>query len=298
MLARRAAASVAAIVSHLTLLALGLLAAAAVGAASFLLWRRLRLRQRLLRRVLRRGPRLRHPVVLVHGLLGFDTVELAGVHHEYFRGLPTLLEAQGCCVHRARVAPAGSVTERAEALAGCVRALPARKVNILAHSMGGLDARYAIAKLGLADRVASLTTVATPHRGTALADLGTGLVGGRLGHALGRLGVPLDGLNDLTTARTVDFNATVPDVSGVAYGSVVGVSRARRRTHPLLLPGWLYLRSAAGENDGLVPTFSQPWGEVLAEIEADHWAQIGWSRHFDAPAFYEKLLGELRGRGF
>src|SRR6185369_6230360 len=104
---------------------------------------------------------------------------------------------------------------RAEALAGCVRALPSRKVNILAHSMGGLDARFAIARLGLADRVASLTTVATPHRGTALADLGKGLVGGRLGHALGRLGVPLDGLNDLTTVRTGDFNATVPDASGV-----------------------------------------------------------------------------------
>jgi len=280
------------------LLALGLIAAAAAGAAGLLLWRHLRLRKRLLRRVLRRGPRLRHPVVLVHGLLGFDTVQLAGVRHEYFRGLPALLEAQGCSVHRARVAPAGSVAERAEALASCVRALPSRKVNILAHSMGGLDARYAISKLGLADRVASLTTVATPHRGTPLADLGSGLVGGRLGRALGKLGVPLSGLNDLTTARSGDFNATVPDVPGVAYGSVVGVSRARRRTHPLLLPGWLYLRSAAGENDGLVPSASQPWGDLLAEIEADHWAQIGWSRHFDASAFYEKLLGELRGRGF
>jgi triacylglycerol lipase len=298
LLARRAAASVAAIVSHLTLLALGLLAAGGAGAAGFLLWRRLRLRQRLLRRVLRRGPRLRHPVVLVHGLLGFDTVQLAGFRHEYFRGLPALLEAQGCCVHRARVAPAGSVAERAEALAACVRALPDRRVNILAHSMGGLDARYAIAKLGLADRVASLTTVATPHRGTPLADLGSGLVGGRLGRALVQLGVPLGGLNDLTTARSADFNATVQDVPGVAYGSVVGVSRARRRTHPLLLPGWLYLRSAAGDNDGVVPSASQPWGELLAEIEADHWAQIGWSRHFDAPAFYQKLLRELRGRGF
>jgi hypothetical protein len=47
-----------------------------------------------------------------------------------------------------------------------------------------------------------------------------------------------------------------------------------------------------------VPVTSQHWGEVLAEIEADHWAQIGWSRHFDAAAFFEQILRELRGRGF
>lgn len=55
----------------------------------------------------------------------------------------------------------------------------------------------------------------------------------------------------------------------------------------------------------MVPAASQAWGEVLREIEADHWAQIGWSpqlrgsvEKFDALAFYEELLRELRGRGF
>jgi triacylglycerol lipase len=141
---------------------------------------------------------------------------------------------------------------------------------------------------------------ATPHRGTPLADLGTEVLGERLGlrWALARLGVELDGLYDLTSDRTASLNETARDATGVAYCSVVGVAPARRHTHPLLLPAWTYLRSAAGANDGLVPSSSQPWGEVLAEIDADHWAQIGWSRHFDAPAFYERLLGELRGRGF
>ena len=48
----------------------------------------------------------------------------------------------------------------------------------------------------------------------------------------------------------------------------------------------------------MVPITSQARGEVLREIEADHWAQIGWSRGFDATSFYEDLLRELRGRGF
>jgi hypothetical protein len=49
----------------------------------------------------------------------------------------------------------------------------------------------------------------------------------------------------------------------------------------------------------VVPANSQAWGEVLREVEADHWAQIGWwSRGFDAASLYEDLLRELRGRGF
>jgi triacylglycerol lipase len=277
-----------------TLLALALVAALGL---AWLGWRRWPWWRR---RRSRREPRLRHPVVLAHGLLGFDAIELGGVRRDYFLGLPALLAARGCAVHSPRLGAVASIATRAEALAACVRALPDRRVNVVAHSMGGLDARYAVARLGLAGRVASLTTVGTPHTGTPLADLGAGLLGEklRLRAALERCGVGLDALYDLTTERMAAFNAAVPDVRGVAYGSVVGVALARRRTHPLLLPGWLYLRSAAGENDGLVPGSAQRWGEVLDEIDADHWAQIGWSRHFDAAAFFERLFDELRGRGF
>ncbi len=280
--------------------ALGPLAIAACGAvlvalAAWFLWRRLRARH-LLRR---RAPRLRHPIVLAHGLLGFDAIAVAGVRNEYFRGLPDKLARHACAVHRPRVAAAGSVAARAEELAACIRALPDRRVNVIAHSMGGLDARYAIARLGIGSRVASLTTIGTPHLGTPLADLGTG-VGKRLGvmATLERLGIPVGAFYDLTTARMAEFNRAVPDARAVSYASVVGVARRKRRTNPLLLPGHLYLLGHGGENDGLVPAASQRWGEVLCEIDADHWAQIGWSLHFDAAAFYDRLLTELRGRGF
>ena len=93
------------------------------------------------------------------------------------------------------------------------------------------------------------------------------------------------------------FNREVPDAQGVAYASVVGRS-GRLRTNPLLWPSHLYLAECSGPNDGVVPTTSQARGEVLQEIEADHWAQIGWGRGFDAVSFYEELLRELRGRGF
>ena len=84
---------------------------------------------------------------------------------------------------------------------------------------------------------------------------------------------------------------------GVVYGSVVGIAARRRDVNPLLLPTYLWLGDRGGASDGVVPAESQRWGEVVATIEADHWAQIGWSRRFDAAEFYVELLRDLRGRG-
>ncbi|HSN90772.1 MAG TPA: alpha/beta fold hydrolase [Anaeromyxobacteraceae bacterium] len=279
------------------------IALAALGVAALLLlawrlWRRRRLPRRIARRM-RRAPAPRYPVVLAHGLFGFDQIRVGFSRQDYFRGVPARLQGEGWVVHRARVASAASVATRADELAAFIRDLPGPRVNVVAHSMGGLDARYALARLGLADRVASLTTVGTPHLGTPVADLGEELADrARLRGALERMGLRMDALRDLTTERMAWFNREVPDVRGVAYGSVVAVVRRKRDVNPLLLPTYLWLAERGGENDGMVPAASQRWGEVLAEIEADHWAQIGWSRRFDAAGFYADLLRELRGRGF
>jgi triacylglycerol lipase len=238
-------------------------------------------------------------VVLAHGLFGFDEVAVVGRRHAYFRGVRERLEASHWEVNVARVARLGSVSERGRALARFIQSLDAGRVNVIAHSMGGLDARWAIAYLGLGTRVASLTTIGTPHRGTPLADLGTGLAETAGLKALSRaVGLDLRVLRDLSTEHMATFNKETPPTDGVFYGSVIGVARAQSRTNPLLWPTRLYLASCAGENDGLVPASSQRFGDVLAEIEADHWAQIGWSPHFDAIEFYASLLRELRGRGF
>jgi triacylglycerol lipase len=270
------------------------LAALAAGAAA--LWLRTRRRWRTRRAHRRATPR--YPVVLAHGLLGFDEIRLGRARHDYFRGVSSRLEQDGCVVHRCRVARTASVAERAAELAAFVRAVPARRVNLVAHSMGGLDARYALARLGLDRSVASLTTVGTPHLGTPLADLGAGLGRvARLWPALERMGLNVEAFHDLTTERMAEFNRAVPDARGVMYASVVGAPPRRREVTPLLVPSWLWLGAAEGANDGMVPAASQRWGDVLREIDADHFAQIGWSRRFDAAGFYAELLRELRGRG-
>ena len=234
-------------------------------------------------RKLRRAPKPtapRLPVVLAHGFLGFDEIGLGNRKHLYFRGIGEQLERAGAQLYCPRVPPASSISARAARLADLIRAF---------------DARFAISRLGLADKVASLVTIGTPQLGTPLADAGHAVFG-RITRLLRKL-VDLTGFGDLTTEGMAKFNLEVPDAQGVAYASVVGRS-GRLRTNPLLWPSHLYLAECSGPNDGVVPTTSQAHGEVLREIEADHWAQIGWGRGFDAVSFYEELLLELRGRGF
>jgi triacylglycerol lipase len=269
-----------------------------VAAVLLVLGLRIRLRRARVGRRLRRPAReLKHPLVLAHGLMGFDEISIAGVRHEYFRGVPSRLLAGGARVHVPRLSPLASVADRARQLAAAVNAVDAKKVNLVAHSLGGLDARYAIAKLDLAPKVASLVTIGTPHRGTPIADLGTSL-GDRLGMklVLDTLGVDVRVLYELTTVQMARFNAEVPDASGVWYASYCASSA--RGVHPLLKPTQLLLSRQAGANDGMVPVSSQRWGELLAEIDADHWAQIGWSDGFDTAELYLRVVQELKARGF
>jgi triacylglycerol lipase len=274
-----------------------LAAGVAVAVAALVLFLWLRRRRRARRPLLLRRTTPRHPVVLAHGLLGFDAIRIGRARTDYFRGISARLERDGCVVHRCRVAKTASIADRAAELAAFVNELGARRVNLVAHSMGGLDARYALAKLGLHRKVASLVTIGTPHRGTPLADLGAGLAARGVLGALRRIGMNVDAFHDLTTPRIEAFNRIVRDAPGIHYASVVGAPPRRGDVSPILVPTFLWLGEAAGQNDGMVPALSQRWGDVVWEIGADHFAQIGWSHRFDAGELYAELLRELRGRG-
>ncbi len=235
----------------------------------------------------------RHPIVLVHGIMGLG-------EERYFRGIAQHLAVRGAVVREPQLPPFASVPERAARLASFIRELPDPRVNLIAHSMGGLDARWAITKLDLGDRVASLTTIGTPHRGTPLADLkdlAPAAVARRLG---AQLGLASEALDWLTTARMARFNDEIPDDPRVAYASVIGRvdSAGVLDMNPLLVPSHRYVRRRAGTNDGLVPTTSQHWGDVLFEVPADHWAQIGWLSRFDTRTIYDEILSSLVARGF
>ena len=186
-----------------------------------------------------------HAIVLAHG---FDA---STTNRWSFYKVADKLTADGHLVHSAQVSPYKGVPARAAQLAAHVdaalaecRAKPgcdASKVHIIAHSKGGLDSRYLISKLGYGDRVASLTTISTPHHGSNIADVLLKLIPDDVAGAVnaiasvwGRSFTERDLADDsdvraaLTSISEKDthdnFNPQVPDDPRVTYLSWAGVS--------------------------------------------------------------------------
>src|SRR5689334_18931076 len=111
----------------------------------------------------------KYPIVLEHGLGGFD--ELFGVYSYWF-GIVGELEDGGATVFTTTVSQFNSTEARGEQLIDQIETITAitgkPKVNLIGHSHGGLDVRYVAAVRP--DLVASVSSVATPHKGAALAD--------------------------------------------------------------------------------------------------------------------------------
>nr|AER58210.1 lipase LipAAc [uncultured Acidobacteriota bacterium] len=116
------------------------------------------------------------PIVLAHGYLGFGNLGAI----QYFNGVKQHLEEKwNAEVFASTVGPKDSVAARAADLEAEIRArFHGESVHIIAHSMGGLDARYLLfPKNGEpSDLVASLTTISTPHQGTFIAEIARGAV--------------------------------------------------------------------------------------------------------------------------
>ncbi len=231
------------------------------------------------------------------------------------------LRQRGIHAFAPNVAPYQTVPVRAEMwrdrIEHILEETGAEKVNLVAHSMGGLDARYLIHSLACHDAVASLTTIASPHFGTPLADIVLGQPE-RLHALLAGLAqwmsqtamreVSADFTNAVAELRPAHvegtFNPSVPDHPSVQYWSYSG--KAGKGTDnpisPLLRPmnAWLYARD--GVNDGFVPEASAHWGTFLGTLNADHTQQVGLDfalrSRFDAPAFYDALAENLSRSGF
>jgi triacylglycerol lipase len=248
-------------------------------------------------------PKLRAPVVLVHGLFGFSQFRVAGFTlANYFPGIPEFLAAPGNRILLASLSPTKGVADRAAELKTFIeKESPSEPVHILAHSMGGLDSRYLIAQLGMAAKVLSLTTIGTPHRGSTFADWGIRRLARLVKPVLEILDLPHQAFYDLTTSRCQEFNQTTPNAPGVRYFSVAG-------RHPKNT--WLarmqllhtFVHVTEGPNDGIVSLESAKWGESFEEWEGDHLSLVNWpdptGPSVDRKPDYARLLGRLADEGF
>lgn len=222
-------------------------------------------------------PKLRSPIVLVHGLLGFNKIDALGTTLvNYFPGIPELMTAAGNRVLVPSLPPTGGIEQRAKRLKDYIlEHSPNEPVHIFAHSMGGLDARYMISRLDMGEKVLTLTTLGTPHRGTSFADWGVKRFERIVKPLLDTIGMPYQAFYDLRQENCARFNELVKDVPTVRYASVVG-----RHDGHLLLPEWLLpytiVKKNEGENDGIVSIASATYGEHVEQWDGDHIRLVNW----------------------
>jgi len=248
--------------------------------------------------------RTQYPIVLVHGLFGFDTVAWT----DYFFGVPAALRADGATVYVAQVSATESNEVRGEQLLAQVRDVLARtgagKVNLIGHSQGSPTARYVA---GVApELVASVTSVGGVNKGSKVADilrgdippgLVTGVTYDAIGVAYGLLvdigsgGKPRPqrfsaALDSLTTAGSLAFNRRFPQgvpadcgdgehvVDGIRYYSWTGIQPATNLLDPSD-PPLVVLSAVFGEpNDGLVAACSSRLGQHLGDYRQNHFDEI------------------------
>lgn len=219
----------------------------------------------------------KYPLLMVHGIFFRDWQ-----HINYWGRIPQALSSCGAKIFyggQQSAAPvAQSAGELAENLKKILTETGAEKVNIIAHSKGGLDSRYMISNLGMAEHVASLTTINTPHRGCVFAkSLMDSLPKRFIAHLEKRynsifrlLGDTrpdfLGGVMDLRSDVCEEFNRQVPDVEGVVYQSIMSTMGSPKSAGFPLNFTWRLVKKYDREpNDGLVASSSAPWGDFLGE---------------------------------
>ena len=239
----------------------------------------------------------RFPIVLVHGLFGFDNIGAL----DYWYGIPSALRADGAQVYVTQVSAANSTEVRGEQLLVQVKqilaATGASKVNLIGHSHGGPTIRYVASVRP--DLVASVTSVGGVNKGSAVADVLLGVappgslsntvlisitngLGSIISFLSGGSGQSQDSLaaaQSLSTAGSLKFNLAHPEglpttacgegayaVRGVSYFSWSG-AKPYTNVFDVLDPA-LALTSLAfngAKNDGLVASCSSRLGRVIRD---------------------------------
>ena len=220
---------------------------------------------------------LQYPVVLVHGIIAHDRASSI----KFWGRIPETLMSRGIQVFYGNTDAWGSIDTNAlllkETIENVVSQTKTEKVNIIAHSKGGIDSRYLIWKHGFGDKIASLTTVCTPHHGSEIADLiyhkkitqkkFTRKVLSAFGALYGDANPNLCKLiYQLTTAKMKEFNAKITMDNNVFYQSLY--TTIEDVSDIKIFPySYAYIHKISGDNDGLVSEYSAKWGNNIAKIE-------------------------------
>ena len=261
----------------------------------------------------------KYPVLMVHGIFFRDWQIM-----NYWGRVPASLIRNGANVYYGHQQSAQSIKDSASELRDAIMKIRqetgAEKVNIIAHSKGGLDSRYAISKLGMDRYVATLTTINTPHRGCDMVDylfdkLPNGIVkivAEKYNQIFTVLGDTkpdfLSGVEDLRASRAENYDIEMPDSPLVSYRSRMSVMKSARSAGFPLNLGYTIIKKLNGENDGLVWEKSAQHGEY--ELVRNNKHRRGISHGdvidlfrenidgYDVREYYVGIVKKLKEEGF
>ena len=261
----------------------------------------------------------KYPLLMVHGIFFRDWKNF-----NYWGRIPKELTDNGAVIyygsHQSTASVEQCAAELKECILGIIRDTGCEKVNIIAHSKGGLDSRYAISCLDMGKYAASLTTISTPHLGCNYVGRLLELIPKKTILAIGKkyesvytkLGDDnpdfFSGLKDLTDKECERLNDIMKDVPGVLYQSVGSRMRSfSSAMFPLNVGYGIIKLFGGGENDGLVSTKSMARGDFLGVLNPkgkqgiSHGDVIDLTQKniesFDVCEFYVDLVNKLKLKG-
>ncbi|TYP92699.1 triacylglycerol lipase [Fodinibius salinus] len=251
---------------------------------------------------------LQHPILLCHGYGAIATL----VKPSPLYDVSMLLRSHNVLAFAPNIVPYAKIETRAESWVQVIENLAEKsttgKINIIAHSMGGLDIRYALSKLGIAEHVASFTTVSTPHRGTSLAELTLktpNAIRDKMADFLDWMGdriypkIKSDSVGSaeqLTRQYASEvFNPEIKDVPGIpyySYSSAVG----KGTQNPIRVIARYqnkHIFEEEGPNDGMVSVKSAKWGEHIKTCGLSHLEQLDMRLKDDRKPIYKKFWVDI-----
>ncbi len=265
----------------------------------------------------------KYPIVLVHGMGIRDRKRISS-----WGRVPKALTDAGYTVFQGEQDANASVADNARMLQARMEEILAEcgcdKVNIIAHSKGGLDARHMISQLGMGDKVATLSTVSTPHNGSKTMDVllkfpkpllrfGCAVTDGVMRLAGDTHPHTYEVIHSFSTAAAAEFNRTNRDDERVVYQSYSFVMKHWYSDLLMLLPHAV-VYAIEGKNDGLLTPAATRHGRYRGVYTGNgrrgisHWDEVDFRRRrlsakcgeqvSDIALFYIAVAEELKTMGF
>jgi triacylglycerol lipase len=257
------------------------------------------------------------PIILIHGT-GFRDHKFLN----YWGRIPKALENQGAEIFYSNQDAWGIIEKNAEMIKNSILEVLTKsgseKVNLIAHSKGGLEARYMIHELGMDQYVASLTTISTPHHGSKTMDLffNFPLFLYKFISIFVNLYFKLLGDKEpdfykasrqLSTICCKDFNHKIENAPCIYYQSYTSIMKNSLSDIFLFFPHF-FIKRIEGDNDGMVAVNSAKWGDFKGVITGKHLRGISHAdivdlrrlnySGFDIREIYISIVESLKDKGF